>query len=240
MKIEERLHGAGGRTVLYDASLDEHKAALLLDDDYWSSAGEPLGEATGRGSVRILAHDDERWVRRHYHRGGAISRVIEDHYVWTGLDRTRSWREWRLLAHLARLGLPAPLPVAARVCRAGVIYQADLITRYLPNTRPLSAVLNERGAAGDEWRAIGAMVRAFHEHGIDHPDLTAHNILLADDGRPYLVDFDNASIRPSGVWADARLKRLQRSLRKVALETGTTFDDAGWSALEAAYRSGQA
>ena len=31
--------------------------------------------------------------------------------------------------------------------------------------------------------------------------------------------------------------RLQRSLRKVALETGTEFDAAAWGALEDAYRS---
>lgn len=236
MRIEERLLGANGCWVLHDASLDAGDAVRLEDDDYWVSAGRPLDETTGRGSVRIIEHGDDRWVRRHYHRGGAIARLIDDHYLWTGLQRTRSFREWRLLAHLAHLELPAPSPVAARVCRSGLGYRADLMTRYLPGTRPLSAVLNERGTVDREWPEIGRMVRAFHEHGIDHPDLTAHNILIDGDGRPYLVDFDNARIRPPGAWTEARIKRLQRSLRKVALETGATFDDDGWQRLERTYR----
>ena len=32
------------------------------------------------------------------------------------------------------------------------------------------------------------------------------------------------------------MRRLQRSLRKVALESGTQFDAAAWDQLETAYR----
>ena len=60
------------------------------------------------------------------------------------------------------------------------------------------------------------MVRAMHEHGVDHPDLTAHNILLDARGRLFLVDFDNAHLKPPGPWRRAGVERLKRSLRKVA------------------------
>jgi 3-deoxy-D-manno-octulosonic acid kinase len=81
------------------------------------------------------------------------------------------------------------------------------------------------------------MLRAVHDHGVDHPDLTAHNILLDPRGVVFLVDFDNANVRPPGRWRRAGVERLRRSLRKVALETGTEFDPAAWRELEAGYEA---
>jgi len=232
----ERIVRAGKAVVVHDAAVDERDVLRLFDGAYVERESRPLGERTGRGAVRIVDRGDERWVLRHYHRGGVISRLVEDHYVWTGLDRARSFREWRLLFRLAELGLPAPRPVAARVVRDGFAYQADIITRYLPDTRPLSAFLDDGRPLDGLWREIGKMVRAFHDHGVHHPDLTAHNILLDSTGRTYLVDFDNAKLKTPGPWREAGLARLERSLRKVALETGGEFDAEGWRQLEAGYR----
>ena len=107
---------------------------------------------------------------------------------------------------------------------------------YLPGTRKLSAYI----AAGDVpegvWPEAGRVVAALHNLGVDHPDLTAHNLLLDEQGKVFVVDFDNTLVRPPGRWQEQGLARLQRSLRKVALETGTTFDAAAWGALEDAYR----
>src|SRR5690606_29835677 len=177
------------------------------------------------------------WALRHYHRGGLVAKLIEDHYLWLGLERTRAFREWRLLASLAAAGLPVPRPVAARVNRTGPIYTADIITVFLPDTRRLSGYLADGAVPPDVWEKIGRMVRAFHDRGVQHPDLTAHNILLDSHGEVFLVDFDNAAIRPPGRWQEAGLARLERSLRKVAMETGTEFDPAAWAEVEQAYRS---
>jgi hypothetical protein len=49
------------------------------------------------------------------------------------------------------------------------------------------------------------------------------------------VDFDNAAIRDPGAWQEPRLQRLQRSLRKVALETGTQFEERAWQLLREGY-----
>jgi 3-deoxy-D-manno-octulosonic acid kinase len=240
LEAEPRVMVLGRAFVLYDAAVE--RAASIdverwFDRDYWQSAGAPLGEKTGRGAVVVLEQGAARWVLRHYKRGGLVARFVEDHYVWKGLEHTRAFREWRLLAQLRALGLPVPRPIAARVERSGLLYRADIITRYLPGTRPLSAILNE-AAAVEVWAEIGAMIRAFHDCGVDHPDLTAHNILMAPEGKEvFLVDFDNAHVRPKGRWQDAGLARLERSLRKVALETGVPFDPDGWRLLEEAYRA---
>lgn len=232
---EERIVRTDGAIVVHDAAIPEQDVLCLFDGAFVERETRRLDERTGRGGVRVVDRGDERWVLRHYHRGGAIARFVDDHYVWMGLDRARSFREWRLLARLADLGLPAPRPVAARVVRSGLVYQADIVTRYLPDTRPLSAFLDEGRPLDGLWREVGRMVRAFHDHGVHHPDLTAHNILLDSSGRTFLVDFDNARLRPPGSWRAAGLARLERSLRKVALETGGEFDERGWRELEAGY-----
>jgi 3-deoxy-D-manno-octulosonic acid kinase len=160
---------------------------------------------------------------------------VYDHYVWLGVERTRAFREWRLLHDLHRRGLPVPEPLAARVVRTGPIYQADIAIAYLPGTRTLTSHLDDEGIGGERWLEIGRMLRRFHDLGVDHPDLTAHNILIDAERRLFLVDFDNATVRPPGPWKVGGLKRLQRSLRKVALETGTQFDTEAWVALSRGY-----
>jgi tRNA A-37 threonylcarbamoyl transferase component Bud32 len=118
--------------------------------------------------------------------------------------------------------------------RQGPIYQADLVTSFISGTRPLSTFLRDGDVADDQWLRVGVMLRDFHRHGVDHPDLTAHNILLGGQ-KAFLVDFDNAKLRRPGRWQQWGVGRLERSLRKVALETGTQFDERAWQLVRAAY-----
>jgi 3-deoxy-D-manno-octulosonic acid kinase len=232
---EPKVIESGVHAVLYDAALRESADASWFDPAHWSNARGVERETSGRGAVLIVPHGDETWVVRHYRRGGFVAHFIEDHYPWLGAERSRSFREWRLLRRLHDAGLPVPNPIAAHVHRKGLLYTADIITTYLPDTRKLSAFIAARDVPRDVWRRIGRMVRAVHEHGVDHPDLTAHNILLDPRGELFLVDFDNARVKPPGAWRRAGVERLQRSLRKVALETGTEYDEAAWAEVEAGY-----
>lgn len=204
--------------------------------DFWQTSGAVGAlETSGRGSVWIVSHGGDRWVLRHYHRGGFVSRFVFDRYLWTGLERTRAFREWRLLRRLSDAGLAVPNPVAARVRRAGPVYRADILTVYIPDTRKLSAFIAERRVPEDCWRRVGRLVRAVHDQGVDHPDLTAHNLLVDTRGDVFLVDFDNARMRAPGAWQMRGVERLERSLRKVAFETATEFDERAWAELVAAY-----
>jgi tRNA A-37 threonylcarbamoyl transferase component Bud32 len=164
-----------------------------------------------------------------------VARFIDDHYLWLGAERTRAIREWRLLRMLRSAQLPVPSPIAAHVYRTGAIYTADIITSYLPDTQKLSSFIAQGQVPEECWRRIGAMISAVHAQGVDHPDLTAHNVLLDGNGNCFLVDFDNAHIKPPGDWQRAGVERFNRSLRKVALETGTEFDEEAWREIEAGY-----
>ena len=231
------IRRAGNSVTIHDPERYPDFDPEWLEREWWTASGARSHSITGRAGVLMLERPGETWVYRHYHRGGFVSRFVYDAYLWTGVERSRPVREWRVLQALAARSLPSPLPVAARAVRSGAIYRADILTVLLPDTVPLSSRLSELWSVSDLWPAIGAMIAGFHEAGCDHPDLTAHNILVDPVPRPFLVDFDNARIRPPGAWREAGIERLKRSLKKVSHETGTRFDEAAWTTLVESYRS---
>jgi 3-deoxy-D-manno-octulosonic acid kinase len=205
----------------------------VFDPAHWQAQGALETMSGGRGTVAFVrASPDQRWVLRHYRRGGLMTRVSGDLYLWTGADRTRSFREWRLLRQLRAWGLPVPTPVAARYRRAGLVYRADLITAELPVRRTLTQALQQASLPNETWRAIGQCVGSLHARGVQHADLNAHNLLVGVSNDIYVLDFDRGRIRARGAWERAVLARLQRSLRKVTADLpAERFSQAHWRAL---------
>jgi 3-deoxy-D-manno-octulosonic acid kinase len=233
--VSASIARGAGWGVLYDPDLVTAPDPGLFDQDCW--AGALTGHAgRGRGQVLFLQAGDGQWALRHYRRGGLAGRLVRDRYAWLGEARSRSWREWRLLARLHAEGLPVPRPVAAGWQRRGPWYRADLLTVRIPGAVPLSARL--AAAEAVDWEGIGRVLEGFQAAGAWHADLNAHNILLDAAGAPWLLDFDRGRIRPPGRWQARTLARLERSLRKIAREPGArAFDAAGWAALCAGYRA---
>ncbi len=189
--------------------------------------------AGGRGTVAfITTAQGQRWVLRHYRRGGLVARWLDDRYLWQGESCTRSFAEWRLLRQLRAWNLPVPRPVAARYQRQAWLYRADLLTAELPTRETLAAALRAAPLPADSWQAVGRCVAALHARGVHHADLNAHNLLLGSDGMVFVLDFDRGRIRPRGAWERQVLARLQRSLVKVyAGLPGDRFGDEQWSQL---------
>ena len=233
---EARTIVTGRVAAIFDAGGYPDFDPACFDASDWHVDRSRAHAKTGRAGVRMRKAGGETWVRRHYHRGGAVSRFLYDRYYFSGVEESRPFREFRLLAKMRELGLPVPAPVAGRIVRGILTYRADLITVLLPATRPLSSDIAAAAVTPAMWPRIGRMLARFHDAGVDHPDLTAHNILVDADSQTHLLDFDNAKLRPDGRWKEAGLMRLKRSLNKVAMETGTSFDEAAWTALLDAYR----
>jgi 3-deoxy-D-manno-octulosonic acid kinase len=186
--------------------------------------------------VVFLRGDDGDWALRHYRRGGLPARLIEDRFLWLGEDRSRSFREWRLLRRLHDAGLPVPRPVAARYVRRGARYSADLITARIADAEPLSARLAHGPLPPTVWRRLGRCVRAFHDAGVFHADLNAHNLLLDGAGTPWLLDFDRGRLRAPGPWRQRNLDRFLRSLEKIrAQRPGLHAGAEDWAALLEGY-----
>ena len=237
---EEALARGAGGAMLYDASCLHHPDAAVFDPAHWQAQGALETTRGGRGTVAFVrASPDQRWVLRHYRRGGLIAHLSDDLYVWTGADRTRSFREWRLLRQLRAWGLPVPMPVAARYQRAGFFYRADLITAELPVRRTLTQALQQASLPTETWHAIGQCVGSLQARGVQHADLNAHNLLVGASNDIYVLDFDRGRIRARGTWERAVLARLQRSLRKVTTgQPAERFTEAHWQALLAGAGAG--
>jgi 3-deoxy-D-manno-octulosonic acid kinase len=218
--------------MLYDASLGGHADERWFDPESGSPWGAIERQRGGRGAVVFVRNGQRRWVLRHYRRGGAVARALGDRYLYTGADRTRAFREWRLLRELTALGLPVPRPVAARYRRHGLFYTADLLTAELPSRLTLAQALAAGPLAAERWGDIGRCIGAFHAHGVRHADLNAHNIVIGPVRDVYLLDFDRGRIAPRGSWEAAVLARLQRSLVKVTAELpGERFGAEQWQRL---------
>jgi 3-deoxy-D-manno-octulosonic acid kinase len=235
-----RVETASGAILLDDALFDGALSAAgdeVFDPGFWAARGEIEPAGRGRGAAWFLSHGAERWVLRHYRRGGFMGRISEDRYLWTGEGRVRAFAEYRLLAALHERGLPVPAPIAARYRRCGGGYRCDLITRRIAGAVPLSETLGEAPLAEHDWRAVGATIGRLHAAGADHADLNAHNILIDRHGAVSVIDFDRGGLRRArGAWAVLNLRRLRRSLIKIsaAMPVGR-FGEASWQSLLAGY-----
>ncbi len=236
----KRVAVAGGM-MLYDASRAGNLRAEWFDPGFWRKQDAVTGEAPGRGATLFFVVSGREFALRHYRRGGLAARVSADRYLWRGELATRPFAEWHLSYHLAHAGLPVAPPVAARYVRHGLLYRGDLITERLPGTMSLAAALRQGSVPLLSWVAIGRCVRRFHDLGVCHADLNAHNILLGGEAGPYLIDFDRATLRRPGLWRDANLVRLRRSLDKVTDELPAgRATEADWHSLLAGYREAAA
>jgi 3-deoxy-D-manno-octulosonic acid kinase len=246
---EVRRKVVAGGAMLYDASRAGNLSPEIFDPVLLARRGQITGEALGRGTAWFLSVQNRAWVLRHYRRGGVMRTLSRDRYFWRGEEGTRPFTEWQLTYHLHRAGLPVPAPIAARYGRSGFGYRGDIITERLPQVWSLAQALDAAPLSLLRWIAIGRCLRRFHDLGVCHADLNAHNILLGrsahdpvgpeaeplvapEPDRIYLIDFDRGSLRKPGFWKDANLVRLRRSLEKITwgLPVGR-FTEDDWHGL---------
>jgi len=223
--------------ILYDKAIINQ-----ISPERFMSQGWPYSEiltgalrSGGRGSTLLVGNVPGQFVLRHYVRGGLIGKLVRDSYIFSGQDLTRSFLEWRLLDKLAANNMNVPRPAAARYCRRGTFYTADIITVRIPDVVSLSQYI-----AGDRdetfWRSLGASIRKFHEAGVYHADMNAYNIQVDKDGDIWMLDFDKGALKSPGSWQQQTLNRLHRSLQKVVrLDPRLHFCTANWEQLLQAY-----
>jgi 3-deoxy-D-manno-octulosonic acid kinase len=222
--------------ILYDADSIGQLSDDFFTPAWWAEQGLLLDSAPGRGTTVFVRHEDSTLALRHYHRGGVPARFSRDRYLWQGLAKTRPWREWQLLVELYQRGLPVPRPVAARVVRHGLTYSADIITEVV-QAETLASWLVKGRLSNTLLVGLGTCLRRFHDAGVYHADLNARNILLDDEGKVTLIDFDRGELRsPARGWQQANLTRLKRSLEKFRRsEMRFSFDDEDWKTLLRGY-----
>jgi len=234
--VEKTATGA----ILYDKAIINQISEDRFEASGWLHS-EPLKGSHGsggRGNTMYVGNIPRQFVLRHFMRGGLVGKLVRDRYLWTGEDNTRSFVEWRLLAKLADNNLRVPRPAAARYCRRGPTYTADIITVRIPAVSPLSQYIAAHSRDEAFWRSTGAAIREFHACGVYHADMNAYNLQIDKAGRLWMLDFDRGRLLPPGAWQQKTLGRLHRSLVKITtLDPRVHFDESNWEALLDGYFS---
>ena len=240
----EKTFHLGNVYCRYDGNEVSTFVPEMLDGDYWQANNAIVGSAQGRGPTWFIATNNatglsQNWVLRHYYRGGLIGKVINDQYLFTGLKNTRAVREFELLKSMRALGLPAPKPIAFRIVQHGLIYRADLLSSRIENANDLVAILSENIISDALWHKIGTVIKSFHQQGIYHHDLNAHNILIDKEDKVWLIDFDQGEQRKQqNKWPADNMARLLRSFRKESNKVADfQWQEKNWQTLLNAYQS---
>lgn len=227
-------------SIVYDADRIAEAHPDLLRIAYWRRRNAVTGEARGRGNTTFLATPFGPVALREYRRGGWAARISNDRYVYLGLQRSRPFREYYLLARLHADGFPVPAPVAAMCERLGLFYVGALMTGLLQDVMTLAEIMQSDNPQQDMLLAAGAAVRKFHDGGLWHADLNVRNILVSPaDMRAYLIDFDRCRYRP-GQRVDGlkNLQRLRRSADKLFAHGAQGNLEKYWDAIMQGYRGG--
>ncbi|SBS30659.1 3-deoxy-D-manno-octulosonic acid kinase [Marinomonas spartinae] len=206
--------------------------------DYWKKQGALAGTAQGRGAVWFILSNYGHFVMRRYRRGGLVAKFNKSYFLFSGLKNTRPWLELSLLETMQDMGLPIPRPIGGIYSVKKGYYKATLITETINCARDLFDILKDGFSSEIDWHDIGRVIRQFHDHGIHHSDLNCHNIMIDDNKKVWLIDFDKCDQRPiNEEWPQKNLDRLKRSINKESKKhTHFTVSDEQWHDLLEGYR----
>ncbi|RRN04722.1 3-deoxy-D-manno-octulosonic acid kinase [Bibersteinia trehalosi] len=211
----------------------------LLNCKNFDNSDRLLGLSKGRGTTWFLYTQDKLGVNvvlRHYYRGGLFGKFVKDRYLFKTLNKTRALQEFDLLTQMRAWNLPVPRPIAVKIQRSPLCYQADILLEKIADTQDLSQLLQLQPLTNEDYQQIGQLIRQLHDHQVHHSDLNIHNILREkESGKFWLIDFDKCQIQAGQEWKQANLARLLRSFNKEQERLHIYFNSENWQALEQGY-----
>lgn len=224
------------QVIWFDESLiSAEQVKYAFDAEYWQQQDRIIGSATGRGTTWFIELDSVQAALRHYRRGGLFGKIVQDSYFFLGIEKTRSFLELKLLQRLNEAGVNVPRPIAARVLKRSLTYQADLLSEKVSNAQDLVAILEQRSLTDCEYRKVGVEIRKMHLAGVNHTDLNIHNILIDSNNEVWVIDFDKCIIDHGGSYDKSNLSRLLRSFRKERKKRNIRWKEENFSSLIRGY-----
>ncbi len=223
--------------IWFDDELITDPSQAIFDAEYWQTVDKVVGSATGRGTTWFVQLDTMQAALRHYRRGGLFGKLVKDQYWFSGWDKTRSAEEFQLLLMLREAGVNVPRPIAARAVKSGLIYQADLLSERIANARDLVSILQERALSKDMYQKIGREIAKMHNVGVNHTDLNIHNILVDDQDKVWIIDFDKCRQQEHGEWKKQNLERLLRSFNKELIKRQIFWQESDFEHIQRCYQS---
>lgn len=261
LKHDKNCHLLYDPELLEASLLNSTDAGLLNHDIFQLADTYELISTGGRGQAWFLEIAGLSAVLRAYQRGGLVSKLNRQTYIGGSPEKSRAFREWRLLQWMFAEGLPVPRPIAASYCRWPVsfspLYRAHILVQKIPNTQTLDQILSQQDLDSTIWQSIGHTIYRFHKAAVYHADLNANNILLDNKQAVFLIDFDKSKIvdtsgsnvsrqkdsqaitdHITSKWKQENLARLERSLiKQQGLHANYHFSEQNWQDLIVGYKS---
>jgi 3-deoxy-D-manno-octulosonic acid kinase len=203
-------------------------ALPCFDPDYLPSQAQVVASG-GRAAAWFVQLASVEAVLRHFKRGGLMARLVQEHYLWLGLERTRSFAEFDLLRVMWQAGLPVPRPLGAAVWRGRLTYRAALLTQRIHQARPLGQCTEPQ-----VWFEAGRVIAQMHQFDVWHADLNVFNLLVDAQDKVWIIDLDRGHRKALTATQRAEnLSRLLRSVRKVAPKLESTC----WHVFKQGYQA---
>jgi len=221
--------------IQYDPKFITDNIVDCFSPEFWLQQDKVIGSALGRGTTWFIQLQNLQAALRHYRRGGLFGKIISDHYIYTGWENSRSIQEFMLLTTLYKAGVNVPQPIAAKVQKNIFSYQADLLSEKIPNALDLVTVLQNRSLSEQEYAHVGLQIKKMHQIQVNHTDLNIHNILLDEQGKVWLIDFDKCYQQSGEKWKSDNLQRLLRSFNKELNKRKIKWQQSDWQALIEGY-----
>jgi len=216
-------HGERDVVALHrDVRAAFHAAGYAADS---TGPVEP-SDLAGRRRMHQMSIGGECFVVRRFSHGGLLRWLTGTRF----LDAERPFREILLSRELEGAGLPTPQVVAARARRRRTGgWRLEVVTRRVDDSLDLGLVLQAMGERHSSPRirsrilhAAGALVRAMHNAGFFHADLTPNNLLVASaaltggEPRMWILDLDRSDVSGSALSGADRRRNLRRLFRHVS------------------------
>jgi len=217
--------------IWFDEALLAEDPTQCFDSEFWHQQGKITGSATGRGTTWFVDGEKCPAALRHYRRGGLFGKLVKDHYWFTGWEQTRSYQEFQLLNTLIEAGVNVPKPIAARAVKRTFCYQADLLSERIANARDLVSILQQRALPDEMYAKIGREIRKMHDAQVNHTDLNIHNILIDNQDKVWIIDFDKCFQQDGDSWKQSNLERLKRSFEKEVSKRNIHWSIEQWNPL---------
>lgn len=149
-----------------------------------------------------------------YHRGGIVRHFIKKRYLKWG--KTRGQKEYELLQKVKRLGINAPEPIAFAYF-GRIFYQAWLVTREIKQHQTLAEL-----SLSNETRTLFVMKNVIEqasiliENSVLHVDLHPGNVIVDNQDKVYILDFDKGGIFPGNknILKSRYIRRWNRAIKK--------------------------
>ncbi|MCP3900914.1 MAG: hypothetical protein GY707_14510 [Desulfobacteraceae bacterium] len=182
------------------------------------SLKKPETILTGRGLVdRADINGLGPIVIKHYTRGGFVSYVNKDRYLFS--NKSRSQLEFNFLLDAIKAGVSVPEPIAYSNTD-DLFYKAWLITKEIKNSKNfVELCLNEKDKAVSLLPLICKNINKLLLNSIHHVDLHPGNIILDELDKPFILDFDKACYFSGDKWKliEKYKTRWQRAITKYKL-----------------------